>query len=336
MFDFSTRPWARLGSEIENLHNEWRSTAPDSLGGFFVLEIWRGMLSAFTSVTRLRGQLVCPGREPKASWPNHSWGSQPPESERLRTVLAPAMSIATNGAERMNATNPQVTTSSIVSILNGVPTATSITIAEGTRVQHKNVMELVRTYQADLEEFGSLAFETRVTRQDGRGGEQAEIALLNERQATMIMTYMRNTAVVREFKKRLVKAFYELAEVARLAPPTPPNPIQGKASRAVLADQAIQLAKLTAVIEAMTTPKIIKIPTLHDNQSFHEGQAIVQALRDQCPEHLHPLINSVEAVLVRGYTEMEQSLFQINIAKGYMHRWMSGGSQKPATKTNKE
>ena len=50
---------------------------------------------------------------------------------------------------------------SLVTILNGTPVTTTLAIAEGTQVQHKNVLELVRTYLDDLKEFGLVAFDTR-------------------------------------------------------------------------------------------------------------------------------------------------------------------------------
>ncbi|WP_339678271.1 phage regulatory protein/antirepressor Ant [uncultured Zhongshania sp.] len=100
--------------------------------------------------------------------------------------------------------------SNIVSIINGEALATSMTIADGTNVQHKNVLELVRTNLNDFEEFGRVAFQTLPFETAG-GTQQRDVALLNERQATLLMTYMRNSEIVKEFKKRLVKAFYEMA-----------------------------------------------------------------------------------------------------------------------------
>lgn len=99
----------------------------------------------------------------------------------------------------------------LVKIENDEIITYSSTIADGTNVQHKNVLELVRTYINDLEEFGRVAFETQSFETSG-GSQKREVALLNERQATLIMTYMRNSEIVREFKKRLVKAFYELSQ----------------------------------------------------------------------------------------------------------------------------
>ena len=96
----------------------------------------------------------------------------------------------------------------LVIIQNNATLTSSEIIAEGVGNQHKNVIELVRKYQADLEEFGMVAFETRARLQGQHGGGDTEYALLNEQQATLLLTYMQNTSIVREFKKALVKAFY--------------------------------------------------------------------------------------------------------------------------------
>lgn len=97
---------------------------------------------------------------------------------------------------------------------NGEPTTTSLIIAEGTGTQHKNVLELVRRNHLDFEEFGPLAFETRKGSALPQGGfaKPTTFAVLNREQATLLMTYMRNTPIVREFKKNLVRAFGELEQ----------------------------------------------------------------------------------------------------------------------------
>lgn len=104
--------------------------------------------------------------------------------------------------------------SNIVSIVNGEPLTTTTAIAAGTEAKHKAVIQLARTYKADLEEFGRVAFEMAPFETHG-GIQHREVALLNEQQATLLMTYMRNSPVVRAFKKRLVKAFYDLHTKAK-------------------------------------------------------------------------------------------------------------------------
>ncbi len=91
----------------------------------------------------------------------------------------------------------------------GDAVTTSAAISDGTGVQHKNVLELVNRYLADLKEFGGVAFETRPFETAG-GSQNRSVAILNEQHATLLLTYMRNNDVVREFKKRLVRAFFDL------------------------------------------------------------------------------------------------------------------------------
>lgn len=94
---------------------------------------------------------------------------------------------------------------------DGTLTTTSLIVAEGTQTQHKNVLELVRNNLTDFEEFGRVAFETRPFATAG-GTQHRDVAILNEQQAALLMTYMRNTEIVRDFKKRLVRAFFELRD----------------------------------------------------------------------------------------------------------------------------
>lgn len=102
----------------------------------------------------------------------------------------------------------------LVTLAGGSPVVSSAVIAEGVGKEHKPVIQLVRQNQKDLEEFGQVAFEMRDGKELPQGGRTmgATIALLSEPQATLLLTYMRNNEVVRAFKKRLVKAFFEMRE----------------------------------------------------------------------------------------------------------------------------
>lgn len=104
--------------------------------------------------------------------------------------------------------------SELVTFEKGEVRTTSLILAEGTGNQHHAIIQLVRKYQDDLEEFGRVAFQMRPFETAG-GTQTREIAMLNEQQATLIMTYMKNTPIVREFKKALVRAFFELRDIAR-------------------------------------------------------------------------------------------------------------------------
>lgn len=94
----------------------------------------------------------------------------------------------------------------LVTVTGGKPTTTTLAIALGIGNEHKAVIQLVRKYQNDLREFGTLTFEMAKSR-----GQSTEFAILNEQQTTLIMTYMKNTPIIRTFKKKLVKEFYRMA-----------------------------------------------------------------------------------------------------------------------------
>ena len=95
----------------------------------------------------------------------------------------------------------------LVFVRNGQALVTSATIAAGVEIKHQNVLALVRKYQSDFEAFGIFTFET--WKLNGGRGRPETVALLNEQQATLLVTYCKNTEVVRRFKVALVKAFYE-------------------------------------------------------------------------------------------------------------------------------
>lgn len=99
----------------------------------------------------------------------------------------------------------------IVTIKDGDAVTTTLAIAEGTLNDHASVIKLVRTYQADLEDFGRVGFEIQPFAT--AGGEQTrEVAILNEPQSTLLLTFMRNTDIVRAFKKKLVREFWEMVQ----------------------------------------------------------------------------------------------------------------------------
>ena len=87
------------------------------------------------------------------------------------------------------------------------PFTTSDVIAVFAGIQHHTVTRLIQQHEADFKEFGILRFEIEEIK--GRG-QPAKHYQLNEEQATLLMTYLKNTAQVRAFKKELVRQFYAM------------------------------------------------------------------------------------------------------------------------------
>lgn len=95
---------------------------------------------------------------------------------------------------------------------------TSEAIAEGAGVQHKNILQNLDNNMAHFEEFGRVTIQKEPFSTQG-GLQLKRIARLNEQQATLMLTFLRNTPQVLAFKKALVKAFYEMAAIIRSGAP---------------------------------------------------------------------------------------------------------------------
>lgn len=96
--------------------------------------------------------------------------------------------------------------------IDGEARSSSEIIAKGVGIQHKNMLGLIRRYVIDFEQFGPLAFQTRLAKTPQGGGRPVEFAMLNEHQATLLLTFMRNSPKVVEFKIALVKEFFRMRD----------------------------------------------------------------------------------------------------------------------------
>lgn len=98
---------------------------------------------------------------------------------------------------------------------NGVQMVESRVIALELNIQHKNLVETIRTYQGEIESaFGRVAFETAPLQTAG-GIQGSTVAYLTEDQAIFIATLSRNSEQVVRFKARLVQAFQSAKRLAQ-------------------------------------------------------------------------------------------------------------------------
>ncbi len=86
----------------------------------------------------------------------------------------------------------------------GKTVTSSFIVAENAGITHKSLKNVIRKYESDLKEFGLLPFKTA----EVEFGRPETFYEFNEEQATLLFTYLRNTEQVRNFKKKLVKAFF--------------------------------------------------------------------------------------------------------------------------------
>ena len=92
---------------------------------------------------------------------------------------------------------------------DGEPYTTSEIIAEGTGIDRRKVRDAIRRYQTDLESFRKVA-SYQAPLQGSKTGQTITGYILNEQQATFLLTLLKNTPAVVAFKKELVRQFYAM------------------------------------------------------------------------------------------------------------------------------
>ncbi len=80
-------------------------------------------------------------------------------------------------------------------------------IADELGIQHKNLLQTITKYLDRLERKTPVAFKTDVVRRPQGGAYEVSYCFLNEAQATLLMTFSRNSDQVLDCKERLVEAF---------------------------------------------------------------------------------------------------------------------------------
>lgn len=99
----------------------------------------------------------------------------------------------------------------IVFINNGIRKqdlyTTSDIIAVHTKHSYRSIQRTIENHIAQLEKFGQVRFEITSVKYS-RGTNEKKIYHLNEPQATLLITFLRNTDIVTEFKTELVRQFY--------------------------------------------------------------------------------------------------------------------------------
>lgn len=97
---------------------------------------------------------------------------------------------------------------------NGTLVVDSRLIAERLFIRHKNLLETLKKYQSEIEQaFGQIAFETEAVTNSAGAVNETKFALLTEPQATVLMTFSRNSPEVVQCKIDLVTAFQKAKDL---------------------------------------------------------------------------------------------------------------------------
>lgn len=205
----------------------------------------------------------------------------------------------------------------------------SVSLAAGSGVEHRAVLQLIGNNIADFEDFGTVAFEMRPLPQ---GGNPLRVALLNEQQATLLMTFQRNTPQVREFKKVLVHTFFEMGRqlAAMAVPQTLPEALRAYAAeveqREALEARVTELEPVAAHAEtfrqadglrtvgdvandfkAHCAANFPKVKVRHRDVWDHAGRLGI-VIRTDSVRHNQPTAQAIEA----GWARPHRSTFDTN------------------------
>ena len=99
-------------------------------------------------------------------------------------------------------------------------------IAQRLGIEHHTLLKTIDKYLARLEAKSPVRFEIDVVKRAQGGGCPTRYAMLDERQATLLMTYSRNTEQVLDCKDALVDAFEKAKRVIKQAIPAAAQEIE--------------------------------------------------------------------------------------------------------------
>jgi phage regulator Rha-like protein len=146
-------------------------------------------------------------------------------------------------------------------------------IAEYTNNKEVSIRNLINKYVNQLKLFGVVHFENEAVSEEklkeNPDAKPTKTFYLNEQQATLLLTFLRNNEIVIEFKVNLVKAFYEMRmKLQKVESPKPEISISETLSKSVEILHLIQLLKeqktfdlflLDGILENESPTKLLKI-----------------------------------------------------------------------------
>ena len=91
----------------------------------------------------------------------------------------------------------------------------SLVIAEGTQNEHRAILQLIGKYEEKFNRWGKVYFSHLKCGNNERDlrGRPTRIAFLNEPQATFLITLLRNSEIVLDFKSELVNQFFKMRQI---------------------------------------------------------------------------------------------------------------------------
>jgi len=148
-------------------------------------------------------------------------------------------------------------TTTLLEIIENEPRISHRLIAEQTDNSQVSIRKLIDKHIDKLELFGVVSFEmTAVSEEklkENPDSKPVKTYYLNEPQATLLLTFMRNNEIVVNFKVRLVNDFFEMRE--KLQQKSKPN--------LSIQDQILGLESAIKILKVNEASKILMLSTLY-------------------------------------------------------------------------
>ena len=146
-------------------------------------------------------------------------------------------------------------TTTLLEIIENEPRISHRLIAEQTDNSQVSIRKLIDKHTDKLELFGVLSFKMTKLNNSEKGGRPEKTYYLNEQQATLLLTFMRNNEIVINFKVRLVKDFFQMRE--KLQQESKPS--------LTIQDQILGLESAIKILKVNEASKILMLSTLYKN-----------------------------------------------------------------------
>ncbi len=140
----------------------------------------------------------------------------------------------------------------LVKIYKGILRVSHQNIAKNTDNKTKNLKAIITKYINDLKKLGNLPFKIN--------SNLSRIYYLNEKQAILLLTYLKNSKTVKKFKTLLLKTFHKMKRELKSKDNNISKILENEIERNIKLKQEYKLARRDLVkILKKTAKKILEI-----------------------------------------------------------------------------
>lgn len=190
------------------------------------------------------------------------------------------------------------------------PFTTGDVIAEYAGIERDSVNRMIRNIYQRLERMGKVGFKIRPM----ASGQESKTYLLNQQQATLLITFLKNTPRVADFKEELVAQFYAMQrELIERQAQFELGKQFSKSLHATIADSQVKMhGHEYSTFNRLIYKQALGVDTtkIRKARDIPKGEAITTYLSSDEAEAVRLVKNRVEVLLDVGmdYQQIKQAL----------------------------